>query len=287
MKRFVKTTFLVALLASLAIVSAKYLPHASAKDLKPPLATSQTATTSRATTVQSLPTVVADMNAAITADPDGLTTAATFIDLDNGQQYNSGATTTLFKAASTAKVLAAVDYLHEVEQGQATLSQDIDGTSAQQLMQQMIEVSDDQAWADLNDYLGDQQQSYATSVGLSSFTGGEYNTMTAADMAKLLAELYQGKLINSTDRSLLYTYMANTTSTNLIQAALPSDATVYHKYGQLWGYLNDAAIVNYRGHHFALVIFTNNGDGTTDEYNDQVTLIQSITQAAFKDITAS
>ena len=145
----------------------------------------------------------------------------------------------------------------------------------------MIEVSDDQAWADLNDYLGDQQQDYATSIGLTSFTGGEYNTMTAADMAKLLAELYQGKLINTADRNLLYNYMANTTSTNLIQAALPSDATVYHKYGQLWGYLNDAAIVSYHGHDFALVIFTNNTDGTSDEYADQVTLIHAIIQAAF------
>ena len=37
----------------------------------------------------------------------------------------------------------------------------------------MIEVSDDNAWADLNNFLGDQQQIYGTNIGLSSFTGGE------------------------------------------------------------------------------------------------------------------
>ena len=102
--------------------------------------------------------------------------------------------------------------------------------------------------------------------------------MTAADEAKLLQEIYQGKLINNTDRSILYNYMANTTSTNLIQAALPAGATVYHKYGQVWGYLNDAAIVNYDHHNFALVIFTDSGDGTSDDYTDQVNLMHTITQ---------
>jgi beta-lactamase class A len=249
-----------------------------------------TSSAQSASKVQSItnPKLVSDMNSAIQADPDDMTASATLIDLDTNQTYSAGATTTLYKAASTAKVLAAVDYLHQVELGQATLSQDIDGSPASDLLQQMIEVSDDQDWTDINNFLGDQQQTYATNtVGLSSFTGGEYNTMTADDMAKLLAELYQGKLLTSASRSLLYTYMANTTSTNLIQAALPTDATVYHKYGQLWGYLNDAAIVQYQGHNFVLVIYTNNTDGTSDEYDDQVSLIHAITAAAFTDITAN
>jgi beta-lactamase class A len=286
-KRF--TQFVTILVAVVLVVFAvfRHMPAPTVKHIELSTSAAQKTTTQQVTTVTPLSSVVAEMNQVINADPDSLTTAATLIDLDTGQQYDAGATGTLFKAASTAKVLAAVDYLHEVEEGQATLTQDIDGTSAEQLINQMIEVSDDQAWTDINDFLGDQQQTYATSIGLSSFTGGEYNTMTAADEAKLLAELYEGKLINATDRSLLYSYMANTTSTNLIQAALPSDATVYHKYGQLWGYLNDAAIVSYQGHHFALVIFTNNTDGTTDEYTDQVTLMHSITDVVFKDITAS
>jgi beta-lactamase class A len=230
-----------------------------------------------------LPNLVSDMNTAIATDPN-VSSAATLIDLDTGQEYDAGQTTVPFTAASTTKILTAVQYLHEVEEGEASLDQDIDGESAQTLIQNMIEVSDNTAWEDLQDFLG-AEQPYAASIGLTSFSGIYDNLITASDQAKLLAQLYQGKLINTSDRALLYSYMADTDSTNLISAALPADATVYHKYGQVDGVLNDAALVTYQGHHFALVIFTNNSDGTSDEYDSQVTLIHTITTAALKDIS--
>lgn len=295
-KRFKGNIVIIApVLIVAAIVASQFIPHASAKDVKSVLTASHqtnSATTAghvvTASQTTALSSVVADMDAVINADPDGLSASATLVDLNTGQTYSAGASSTIFKAASTSKVLTAVDFLHEVEQGQASLSEDIDGDTAQDLMQQMIVVSDNDAWADLENFLGlTQEQDYATSIGMTNFTGGDYHTMTTEDEAVLLTKLYDGQLINSSDRSLLYSYMANTDSTNLIQAALPSTATVYHKYGELWGYLDDAAIVQYQGHDFVLVIFTNNSDGTTDEYDDQVTLIHSITDAAFKDITAS
>jgi beta-lactamase class A len=246
----------------------------------------QTSKTTTSTAKTAEASLVADMNTA--ANSTDLSWAASVIDLQTGKEYDAGATSTVYKAASTAKVLTAVDYLHEVEQGQATLDQSIDGTSARQLMQQMIEVSDNTAWSNLNDYLGDaQEQAYATSLGMTDFTGSDYQTMTAHDEAILLAQLADGKLINSSDRSILYNFMANTDSSNLIPAALPSGATVYHKYGELWGDLHDAAIVHYQGHSFVLVVYTNNTDGTMDEYNDQVSLIHDITAAVWKDISAS
>jgi beta-lactamase class A len=273
----------ILLVLVLITVTLKSFEQVSAKDSQK---TNSTSDTKSAKTVLSsnATAVTSSINSVIADDPDGLSTAVSIIDLNSNQDFEAGATTTLFKAASTAKILAAIDYLHEVEEGQASLDQQIDGTAATQLIQQMIEVSDDNAWADIDNYLGDQQQNYANQLGLSSFTGGEYNTMTSSDMAKLLAMFYRGKLLDNTDQSLLLGYMANTTSTNLIQAVLPPTATVYHKYGQLWGYLNDAAIVNYQGHQYALVIFTNNQDGTTDEYNDQVNLIQQISRLVFQDI---
>jgi beta-lactamase class A len=229
--------------------------------------------------------LVADLNAA--GNNTGLSWAATVIDLNTGKEYDAGATTTIFKAASTAKVLTAVDYLHEVEQGNASLNQSISGVTATQLMKQMIEVSDNTAWADLNNFLGAQEQTYATGIGMSNFTGGDYFTMTASDEAKLLAQLAEGKLINTSDRAILYNFMANTDSSNLIPAALPSGTTIYHKYGELWGNLHDAAIVQYQGHDFVLVIYTNNGDGTMDDYNGQVQLIHDLAATAYKDIENS
>lgn len=233
-----------------------------------------------------LPTAVNDMNQAINASPN-LQAAATLIDLDNNQQYDAGESSYVFKAASTAKLIAAIDYMHEVEQDKASLNQTINGTSAQQQIKQMIEVSDNNAWVAINDYLGDQQQQYAKNIGLASFTGGAYATIDTPDEARLLQQLYQGKLINSSHRALLYSYMTHTDNTELIPAALPSDATVYNKYGQLLGELHDAAIVSYKGHHFVLIIFTKNPDENTQDYSPQVTLIHDITQAAFNDITAN
>lgn len=251
---------------------------------KPQPVTSTHTTVSSTTNSQSLPTVIADMNSAMVGYSD-LSAAATLIDLNTGQEYDAGATSTIFKAASCAKVLTAVVYLHDVEQGQYTLSQNIDGYgTAQQLIQEMIEVSDNTAWNDLEGLLGNQEQTYASSIGMNTYTGNGYNTMTAADEAKLLAQLAQGKLLNSSDQALLYSFMANTDDTDLIPAALPSSATVYNKYGELWGYLNDAAIVNYNSHNFVLVVFTNNPDGTTDESDDQTSLIHAVTAAAFQDI---
>lgn len=233
-----------------------------------------------------MPTVVNDMNQAIATSPN-LQAAATLIDLDNNQEYDAGESTYVFKAASTAKLIAAIDYLHEVEQGKASLSQTINGTSAEQQLKQMIEVSDNNAWVAIDAVLGDQQQQYAKDIGLNSFTGGAYATINTPDEAKLLQQLYQGKLINSSHRALLYSYMSHTDNTELIPAALPSGATAYNKYGQLLGELHDAAIVSYKGHHFVLIIFTKNPDETTQDYSPQVTLIHTITQAAFNDINSN
>ncbi len=248
--------------------------------------------TSKASAISSEPaqprkpsTAVADMDQAINDDP-GLQAAATLIDLDNDQEYDAGESSYVFQGASTAKIIASVDYMHEVEQGKASLNQDIDGTSAQQQLKQMIEVSDNNAWLDINEFLGSQQQSYAKSIGLSTFTGAGINTITSDDEAKLLQELYEGKLINSSHRSLLYSYMGHTNNTELIPAALPGDATVYNKYGQLDGELHDAAIVSYQGRHFVLIIFTKNPDENTQDYTEQITLIHNITEAAFNDVMA-
>ena len=278
--KFVKYLAICLSAVILAAISLKGYEHVSAKEaqkISPSLSSKSIKPAVGASLISSI-------NNTLDKEPDGIDAAVSLVDLDSGKEYDAGQSTTLYKAASCAKVLAAIDYLHEVETGLASLNQEIDGVNAQILLQQMIEVSDDDSWTDINNYLGNQQQSYASQIGLSSFTGGEYNTMTASDMAKLLAMFYQGKLLNTDDRSLLLNYMSNTTSTNLIQAVLPAGAVVYHKYGQLWGYLNDAAIVSYQKHSYVLVVFTNNPDGTADEYNDQVNLIQTISQLVFTNI---
>ena len=246
--------------------------------------TSQTAAaTQTSATFQS--NLQAKLNQIITANDD-IDTAVSVIDLDSDQQYDAGETT-VFKAASTAKLVAIVTYLHEVDEGKASLSQNVNGVSAQALIQRMLEVSDNNAWAALNNYLGSYQQTYAASIGLTSFTGDDYNTITAHDEAKLLSMLYQGKLISASDVSLMYSYMKVADGASLIKTAVPTSATVYHKYGELSDFdgddiLNDTAIVTYEGHHFALVIYTSSPVGSNTAQTD---LIHQLTQAVVASLT--
>ena len=227
--------------------------------------------------------IAADMNAAIDAQT-GLTASATLIDLDNNKTYAAG-NAQRFETASTGKLITVFAYIHRVEQGKATLTQNIGGMSAQENIHRMIVYSDNDAWARMNAYLTfSTEQAYTTNLGLT----GQFKPMdieyTSADMAKLLQLLYSGQLMNDAHRAMIYDYMAHTTVTNLIQAVLPSDATVYHKYGQIDGVLHDASIVTYNGHHFVLVVYTNNPDGTSRKFSQQVGLIHAITTAAFDDI---
>jgi beta-lactamase class A len=273
---------LLLLAAVLSLTAARgYVSHASSE-----AAATLTGKASASTpkSAVSLPTVVEDMNRTINSNGSGLEAAASLVDLDNDKEYDAGESRYAFKAASTAKVLTAVAYMHEVELGDVSLSQSVGGTSAQQQIKQMIEVSDNTAWANLDDLLGDDLQTYAHTIGMSGFSAGDYSTMRTIDEARLLQQLYQGKLISSAHRALLYDYMSHTNSSNLIQAALPNGATVYHKYGQLEGELHDAAIVSYQGRHFALVIYTKNPDTTSGVYDDQIALIHAVTQAALTDV---
>lgn len=226
---------------------------------------------------------VSDGMAAAIAGQPGLQASASLIDLGSGKEYDAGLSTTMFTAASTSKLVAVFDYIHQVELGKASLSQNVGGMSAQENIMRMIVYSDNDAWARLNKYLTFcGEQAYLNALGVSASIQEDNMQFSTPNMAKLLQLLYNGQLMNSSHQQLIYGYMANTTVKNLIQAAVPSTATVYHKYGQLYGNLHDAAIVQYAGHNFVLVIYTNNPLGASSRYGDQVNLIHAITAAVLK-----
>lgn len=227
--------------------------------------------------------LTADLNKIIRGYP-GVQVAVSVVDLDSGEIYDAGDTKRVFVAASITKILTAVGILSEVDNGQLSLSKTVDGSSIAYLLQTMIRDSNNQSWHSLRDYIGDLQlHSLAISTGLRGFTGGNINTLTAGDEAKLLSELALGRLISPESRDLLYSYMQNTSNDQLIPAALPSGATVYHKYGLLDGNLHDTAIINYKDHRFVLVILSNSPSGLN--YDTRVQMIHKITETVVKDIT--
>jgi beta-lactamase class A len=188
----------------------------------------------------------------------------------------------VMRGASTTKIITALDYLHQVELGNASLDQLIDGETAQDLLQAMVQESDpatsNDAWYDFLDYLSyDQVTEYGESIGLTSFNAF-YNTLTAHDEAVVLQKMYDGTLVNQAHAALLYSFMQSSADEGLIPAALPAGAQVYDKYGELYGFLHDAAIITYKGHSFVLVIYTNNASGTLDDYTARVQLFHAITK---------
>ena len=234
--------------------------------------------------VEKYPTLVADMNAAVAAAP-GLSASATLIDLSTGKEYSAGQYTQKYTAASTSKLVGIFDYIHQVELGKATLTKTIEGQPAQDIIMRMIINSDNDAWDKLNRSLKfKHQQAYLDSIGVGGKMVYDNIQFTTPAMAKMLQMLYDGKLMNAEHQAMVLDYMSRTTVKNLIQAALPADAKVYHKYGQIEGVLHDASIVEYQGHKFVLVVYTDN-TGKTGQYTNQVNLIHAVSAAAFTAVT--
>ena len=188
-----------------------------------------------------------------------------------------------FEVASTEKVLSAITYLHLVEQGQLSLTQQIGSYTAAYQLQQMVNQSNNDSWYAINDALGgnSELQAYANSIGLQYQVDG--NLMRPQDMATLLTKLYSGQLLNSEHTSELLSYMQGTNDETMIPSVLPSGLTVYHKYGELDNIdsngdsvLHDAAIVTDNSSSYVIVIYTS---GTSSE-DARTTVMQQIARQA-------
>ncbi len=184
----------------------------------------------------------------------------------SGEVTTYGATSP-FVAASTEKVLSAITYYHLVEKGVVSLNDTVGPYPASYQLQQMINQSNNDSWNAINDALGgnDELQAYATSIGLQYNVDG--NLMSAKDMATMLTKLYTGKLLNVEHTKQLLSYMQHTNDETLISSVLPSELTIYHKYGELvdgkTNVLHDAAIVTDGSDTYAIVIYTDGKTGTT------------------------
>jgi beta-lactamase class A len=178
------------------------------------------------------------------------------IDLNTGSAHNYGNLEPM-TAASVTKVLTATDYYKEVELGHKSLSTVmVDGNTAEYDIEQMIVVSDNNAWHVLNDALTyPQMQAYAESIGLTSYNYAD-NTISSSDTAKLLAGVYMRRLINEAHTESLLSYMERANYRDLVLPAVPEHDTAYHKAGELYGNLNDAVIITNSTESIVLSIYT-------------------------------
>ena len=215
------------------------------------------------------------MSALFVANPADTIGVATASASDGVQSYG---VSDPFDGASDGKLLTAADYLHHVEQGTASLNQNIDGQSAEYWLKIMLVNSDDTAWAELNGYLTHEDlENYAGTIGFNDYDPN-INTFLPSDAARLLQQLYSGQLLNNADRSLMLGYLAQADYRTYIVPAVPKSDMVYHKIGLDGDEVNDAAIITNGQKYIVLVIFTN-GNGSYN-WNARAQLMQAITRDA-------
>lgn len=182
-------------------------------------------------------------------------TSVSVVEINSGKTIHVG-DPHQYIAASTTKILTAILYLHNVEQGQASLDDQIGGVSAREQLQLMVNRSDNDAWRQLNGHLSHEKlQAYALQQGMTSYDPKE-NKVTSDDMASLLAKLYKRELINDENTKLLLSWMQKTEQESFIPPAMPAGVNLYHKSGYLEERAHDAAIIDNGFTPFVLVIYS-------------------------------
>lgn len=187
------------------------------------------------------------------------------------RSYGDG---TEFVAASTAKIITAAAYYHLVEAGEKSLDAPLGSFDAAFQLQAMVNASSNDAWLLLMQDIGYPELiAYAASIGISY--DPEQNLLTAAEMADVLTQLSTGKLLNAEHTKELLGYMQKTNNERLIPAAVGPDITVQHKYGELEGYVHDAALLTSGDRSYALAIYTWGEDG---ESKKRLAVIHGLTK---------
>jgi beta-lactamase class A len=210
------------------------------------------------------------------ASRSDLEVSISIIDVNNNTQKDFGISDG-FEGASTTKVLSAIVFLHEVENNEQNLNEQVGDFSASFQLQEMINQSDDDSWVAINQLLGhDELSEYAKSIGLNSYDPDQ-NIITAHDDANLLKMLYQGKLLNNDDTKLLLSWMQNTNDETMIPEVISKEAVIYHKYGALDDRLHDTAIIIYKNHPIILSIYTKSTSGTDINLDSRAIFIRQLT----------
>ncbi|MFF2246682.1 serine hydrolase [Arthrobacter sp. NPDC058130] len=176
------------------------------------------------------------------------------VDTRDGQLQSYGDVAP-YTAASTAKVLTAAAYYHLVETGDKSLDAPLGSFNAAFQLKAMINTSSDDSWLLLMQDIGyPNLTAYAATLGITY--DPEQNLLAPPDMARLLAQLATGKLLNADHTAELLGYMQHTNDEDLIPAAVDPSITVHHKYGVVQGYVHDAALLSVGDRSYAVVIYT-------------------------------
>jgi beta-lactamase class A len=199
------------------------------------------------------------------------------LDLNTGESISIKGNTP-FPMASTVKLTIAALYMSQVDHGQKTLDDTINGQPVRKLMARMLIYSDNHA-ADI--LFGDVGGPHAVEAFLQDHgIHGVHVDRNIADllaskrdlfdrrdsstpiaMVDLLKRIYKGDLIKPESRNYILDLMAKCqTGKNRMKWLLPAGTPVEHKTGTLNGLADDVGFITMPdGHRIAVAIFTRGG----------------------------
>jgi beta-lactamase class A len=199
------------------------------------------------------------------------------VDLNTGESVSLKGDTP-FPMASTVKVAIAALYLSQVDHGQKTLDDTIDGQPVRKLMGRMLIYSDNHAADILFKDVGGPTavHHFLTQNGIQGVhvdrtiaqllsarrdLWDTRDSSTPRGMIELLKSIYKAKIISPQSRDYLLGVMAKCeTGKNRMKSLLPSGTPVEHKTGTLTGLADDVGFISMPdGHRIALAIFTRGG----------------------------
>jgi len=200
------------------------------------------------------------------------------LDLNSGETVSIKGNTP-FPMASTVKVAVAALYLAQVDNGQRSLDDMINGQSARGLMRRMLVHSDNRAtdilladlggpsavhdWLQANGIKGLRvDRNISELLRSKRDLWDRRDSSTPVAMVDLLKRLYKAELIKPESRNYLLDLMAQCqTGRNRMKAMLPSGTPVEHKTGTLDGLADDVGFITMPdGHRVAVAIFTRGGN---------------------------
>jgi beta-lactamase class A len=183
-----------------------------------------------------------------------------------------------FPMASTVKVAVAALYLANVDHGQRSLDDTINGQSARSLMARMLIHSDNRATDILLHDLGGPralhswlQQNGMTGLRVDRTIAqllsdkrdlwDRRDSSTPQAMVELLRRIYRAELIKPQSRNYLLDLMAQCqTGKNRMKALLPNGTPVEHKTGTLTGLTDDVGFITLAdGRRIAVAVFARGG----------------------------
>ncbi len=197
------------------------------------------------------------------------------LELDDGRSFGKREST-YYTAASTVKVAIATYVYDQIktgkvsadklltytgadyEQGTGSIQHEKLGTKYKisYLLERMIVVSDNVATNILMRYFGRSNiQNFLDKNGLTECKVST-NDVTPRSMTKLLSLIYNEKLIPSSSKNQLLSYMKKSITETRLVAGVPKEIEVAHKIGSWSGAISDVGIVFTENREYAIAVYS-------------------------------